>query len=72
VGLLSEGFLEGIQRAGTDVSVHNAKSAESESCCAYFCSVTMPRIGMVVVVLLTRGVALVVCIGERFSVLGSY
>jgi hypothetical protein len=33
----------------------------------------MPRIGMVVMVLLARGVALVVvCICERLSVLGSY
>jgi hypothetical protein len=32
----------------------------------------MPRIGMVVLMLIARGIALVVCIGERLCVLGSY
>jgi hypothetical protein len=72
MGLLSKGFLQCIQGAGADVSVHDTESAESEGCCAYFRAMTMPRIGMVVLVLITVGIALVVCIGERLCVLGSY
>ncbi|CAB4617528.1 unannotated protein [freshwater metagenome] len=74
--LFGEGFLQRVERAGADVAVHHAESAESESSCSYLRSMAMSmRVSVVGVPFLMMAIVVcmcMMCVGERLGVLGSY
>jgi hypothetical protein len=73
MGLFCEGFLQCVQRAGADVAVYDTKGSESECSRANLRPMTMSCVSMVLfIVAVTMGIPLVMCLGERLCVLGSY